>query len=198
MITKKCFQLIAIVMLALPGFIAYGQNAENPVELKKFGMGLHVEQFKLSDVNSDFRTAPTNKIVFTITPSNNFRIEPEIGFGIINDDLKDRSISIGMGGFGMFQKGKTNFYYGLKLEYAYITSEFTDWNIGDNLTEKINRFSIGPAMGAEFFLGDHFSIGGEFGISYMNLKIEDNLYGDRVKKASHITTDSGVLIRFYF
>ena len=174
---------------------------ENTPKLKVFGLGMHIEQFKLIDINMDIVTAPANKIIFTITPTKNFRLEPEVGFNYINDkdkELKDKSIHFGIGGFGMYQRGKTNIYGGLRFEYANISNEYYEWNSGNKQTEKIDRFSIGPAIGAEFFFGQHFSIGGEIGLKYMYLNTKYSQYNDEDNKQDYITTDSGLLLRFYF
>jgi len=179
----------------------YGQdNIDEPFSI--FGLGMHIEQFKLIDITSDITIAPANKVMLTITPNNKFRIEPEIGFNFSNDkenELKNESIHLGVGGFGMYQRGKVNLYGGLRFEYANISVEYLDWNTGDKNTEKINRISIGPAIGAEYFFGKHFSFGGEIALKYMNLKSTDgqNNNGEDSEQA-YFSTDSGLLLRFYF
>jgi hypothetical protein len=202
MIRKPFLLIINIILIISSSTLTYGQKTESSNGLKTFGLGLHIEQFKWTDITMDISTAPANKLILTITPSNNFRLEPEIGFNYLNDkesELKDKSLNFGIGGYGMFQKGKTNIYGGLKFEYANISSEYNDWNTGAKQTEKINRLSVGPAIGAEFFLGEHFSFGGEIGIKYMNLKSKDSQYGDDSDmEQDYITTDSGLLVRFYF
>ncbi len=198
---KLLFLSIVILAILFSNSKIYGQSSENESELKTFGLGLYVEQFKFNDFAMDIRTAPANKIIFTITPTNNFRLEPEIGFNFHNDkdrELKDKSIHFGIGGFAMFQRGKTNIYGGLRFEYANISYEYIHWNSGDKQTEKTNRLAIGPAIGAEFFFGHHFSIGGEIGLKYMNLNAKDSQYNDdKDIKQTYFTTDSAVLLRFY-
>ncbi len=191
---------IAISTIFVSNVQSFGQKSDNSTDLKVFGFGMHIEQFKLTDITMDISTAPANKLVLTITPTNNFRLEPEIGFNNLNNkesELKDKSVHVGIGGYGMFQKGKTNFYGGLKFEYANISTEYTDWN-SDKQTDKIKRFTLGPAIGAEFFFGKHFSFGGEIGIKFMNLKSKDSQNNDWDHKQNYITTDSGLLLRFYF
>ncbi len=194
--------IASILFFSTKGF---SQSAEEKIsEMKVFGMGLHIEQFKMNDLIMDVR-APSNKIILSITPSNNFRIEPEIGFNYINNktsELKDKSISLGLGGFGMYQRGRTNIYGGLRFEYSVFSHEYNQYN-GSNIeelkTEKTNRISIGPAIGAEFFFGKHFSIGGEVGIKYMNFDTKNTRYtNEENTKQDYISTDTGLLCRFYF
>jgi hypothetical protein len=62
---------------------------------------------------------------------------------------------------------------------------------------KYNLFSIGPAFGAEYLFGKHFSLGGEIGLIYTSGKSKDS-QDDEESKYSTFRTDTGVLIRFYF
>ena len=193
---------IAVTTVLFMNSKIYGQDSVDKLKLNMFGLGLHIEQFKLTDITMDIMTAPANKIIFTITPIDNFRVEPEIGFNYINDKESEhivKSIHIGIGSFGMYQRGKTNIYGGLRFEYANISNEYNDWYTDDKETEKINKISIGPAIGAEFFLGQHFSFGGEIGLKYMNFNTKYSKYNnDKTVKQDYITTDSGLLLRFYF
>ena len=194
-----CLCAMAILVMVYSKPNVYGQDSENALDIKAFGLGMHVEQFKLADITMNIPTAPANKIVITISPSKNFRLEPEIGFNVINDknnDLKDRSTFIGIGAYGMFQKGKTNFYGGIKFESGNFSSEYKDWE--DNKeTEKMTRIAIGPAIGMEFFFGKHFSFGGEMALKFMRLKSKDSQYDEEEMKENYISTDSGLVLRFY-
>lgn len=59
-----------------PFSFIYGQGEEEKtMELLKFGMGLHSEQFKLTDISNDLSTAPANKLGFTInTPRKSLEL----------------------------------------------------------------------------------------------------------------------------
>ena len=198
---KIFLSLIVISVIFFSKSQIFGQKTENTSALKVFGLGMHIEQFKWTDIAMDISIAPANKIILTITPKSNFRWEPEIGFNYLNDkesELKDKSIHFGIGGFGMYQKGKTNIYGGLRFEYANISDEYNDWNSGDKQIAKINRLTIGPAIGAEFFFGEHFSFGGEIGLKYVSFKTSGYQSDNQNIKSNYITTDSGLLLRFYF
>jgi hypothetical protein len=101
-----------------PFSFIYGQDEEEKtLELLKFGMGLHREQFKLTDISNDLSIAPANKLGFTINTTQKFRIEPEIGFMYYNPSLidqRDLSLGIGSGVNGNVLKVEDQFLLGLK------------------------------------------------------------------------------------
>jgi hypothetical protein len=184
----------------------FGQTAASTSAIKSFGIGLHVEQFKYNDV-SDFNSAPANKIVLTFNPSSSFRIEPEVGFRSgknTTSNLKNSSINLGLGLFSMSLHNKLNFYYGLRLEYANIQYEDHDSEFSGYGTKTIshatNRFSIGPAIGCEYFLGDNFTFGGEVAIKYASLETTESPKASNYKAvdSNYFTTDAGLFVRFYF
>lgn len=195
----KKVNLLNVVMITFILFSCstmYGQN-RNDSSLKLFGLGLHMEQFRLNDLNLNF--IPANKIIFTINPNNNWRIEPEIGFNNINNkdaELKDKSLSLGIGVLGMYQRGRANIYAGLRFEYSDISHEYLS-GFGKKQTEKLVGLAIGPVVGVEFFFGHNFSIGGEVALKYINLKAKDSQYDDDAEQVT-ITTETGLLLRFYF
>ena len=195
--------IIASIFLINPDL--FGQNEEEIPKIKIFGVGMHIEQFNTVDIwMVGITTVPVNKIVFTISPIKNFRLEPEIGFSSFNDrttDLSYKSLNIGIGGFGMYQLGKTNFYGGLRFEYADMTNEYVQSSSGNGVvvgTEKTIRLEIGPALGAEYFFGSHFSLGGEIGLRHMNIKTNGEQYSGSTNEKKYFTSNMGILLRFYF
>lgn len=188
----------------------YAQDSEESDDLRVFGFGMHIEQFKWLDIASSFSgLTPVNKIMLTITPSNKFRLEPEFGFSYHKNkggsnsntkDLKNRITTIGVGIFGMKQWTKTNIYYGLRIENGSIKNDYEDFNMNGGIsvaTEKINRFSIGPTIGVEYLFGKHFSFGGEIALKSITTKSKDSQYLGEFEE-SYFSTDTGLLIRFYF
>ena len=170
-------------------------------KMKTFGLGLHVEQFKMGDVYTDFAMSPANKVIFTINATNYLRIEPEVGFNFYNDkdnDLKDQSLHTGIGVFYMFQPGKINIYTGVRFELAQIKEEYQSWQTDEKYTDKSVRTTFAPAIGAEYFFGKHFSIGGEVALKYSNLKTKYGNPDNEDRKRTYFSTDTGVLLRFYF
>ena len=71
--------LFAVVFMFNLGFLMAQTESGNL--MKPFGLGLHIEQYKATDIE-DLNTAPANKIAITINPAKFIRVEPEFGFKI--------------------------------------------------------------------------------------------------------------------
>ncbi|MCD4729748.1 MAG: porin family protein [Bacteroidales bacterium] len=196
---KKAILILFALVFSVFMLKSYGQ--EESEKMKTFGLGLHVEQFKMGDVYTDFAVAPANKVIFTINATNHLRIEPEVGFNFCNDkdnDLKDQSLHTGIGVFYMFQPGKVNIYTGVRFELAQINEEYKSWQTEDKYTDKSVRTTFAPAIGAEYFFGKHFSLGAEIALKYSNLKTKYGNPDNEDRKRTYFSTDTGVLLRFYF
>jgi hypothetical protein len=216
---KKITRLAVVITMVFIATTSFAQNftetASDDGDFKKFGLGLHVEQFRLNELMSA-NFVPVNKILFTITPNNKFRIEPAIGYTKSKDTREDNFFSeetlqsgifFGVGGFGMYQAGKTNLYFGIRLEYGTINDEYKSSDTNGNSfirNDKTNRFMVGPAVGAEFFFGKHFSFGGEVALKNYSSKTESTGTNnpapdpDEENKSNFFTTETGLLLRFYF
>ena len=216
---KKLTTFAIVIIMVVTATAAFTQEltpeTTDQTQLEKFGIGLHVEQFRLNELMSS-SFVPVNKIIFTITPNNKFRIEPAIGYtksketrtdNFGNEETLQSGIFIGIGGFGMYQVGKTNLYFGLRVEYGTINDEYKRAdNTGNSFfrNEKTKRFMVGPAVGAEVFLGKHFSFGGEVALKNYSANTERSDTNnptpdpDVENKSNYFTTETGLLVRFYF
>lgn len=162
-------------------------------------MGINVKPINFYDAFIELMMSPANKIIFTINPTKYFRLEPEFVYNSFNDKNEeqiDRSFYWGIGGFGMYQVGKTNFYGGLRFGYLTYLNDYEDYSNGEIGTSKTHLMTIGSAFGAEFFLGKHFSIGGEIGFKYSIMKDKNTQVGE--DDLSFIETDSRFIVRFCF
>ncbi|MGE5356927.1 MAG: outer membrane beta-barrel protein [Deltaproteobacteria bacterium] len=166
-------------------------QTDNVSQIKAFGIGLHLEQFKSSDLFNGFEGMGAfsgNKIIMVFSPSKSFRIEPEIGFTTISIDEEDEKfkfINLGLGVLGMVQHNKLNIYGGLRAEYGLT-------KFGSDSDDKFSNFSISPTLGTEYYLGENFSFGGEFALKYSSTEqFEDS-------KIKFFSTSTGLFIRFYF
>ena len=196
--------IIILSVLIFTSFTIIKAQQEEKTQLKLVGFGLHIEQFKLNDI-TDLSSAPVNKLIVTINPTQNFRIEPEFGFKFGTNDktkLKSSTINFGVGAFGQIQRGKLNIYGGLRFEYGLMSIEDNNYNgmTQTKETDKLNRFMFGPALGGEYFLGDNFSIGGEISVLYVtiNKAIDPKPTGYEDSKSNYTSTNSGLFLRFYF
>ena len=216
---KNLLSLTVIISVLITASSTFAQEftpeTSDQTDLAKFGIGLHVEQFRINELMSS-NFVPVNKIIFTISPSNKFRLEPAIGYTKAKETNKDdfssyettqSGVFFGLGGFGMYQAGKTNLYFGLRLEYGTINDEYTMTDTNGNSffrNEKTKRFMVGPAVGAEFFLGKHFSFGGEVALKNYTANTErtdtnnPTVDPDQENKSNFFSTETGLLVRFYF
>jgi hypothetical protein len=198
--TKQKLIITLILVVIITGNAAImAQTDDNSFTLRTFGLGLHMEQFKWNDLNLDAATPPANKMILTFNVIQNLRIEPVFGFNSYTDkdsERNDNSYHIGCGIYGMKLFNRTNIYAGLKLGNTSYKSERKDWNTDAKRTDKSNLFAIGPGVGCEYFFGKHFSIGGEINLKYSSYKEKDQ---DREDKGTAVlTTDTGLILRFYF
>jgi hypothetical protein len=181
---------------------SYSQTEK--VTLKKFGLGIHVEQFKLSNINNDVDYLSPNKIIFTFN-FRNFRLEPEIGYRTATDNnSKDKVSAFGfaIGFMGMSQHGRLNFPIGVRIKDDIFTEKSATSNFNGNPTEfkeTTTVLSAGPVVGAEYFLGDNFSIAGEIGLMFSAISSKhDEAFNGPETDISEFNTDTGLLVRFYF
>lgn len=207
----KRYLLGIFVALTMSGF---SQSEDSKVQPPLFGLGLNLTQFQYSDLYSyELYGAPANNLMLTVSPLKALRIEPEFGYMSFKrettdgngqkHDLRNKISAFGVGVFGMMQRGKTNLYGGVRYEMAAITSEWLDveydWTFGTASyfirEDKSTRSTISPTVGAEYFLGDHFSIGGEF--SFRIMSITTKYYGGPTEKESQTATGAGLQMRFY-
>lgn len=211
----KAKNIILVAALSLFSTAGFSQESESSNSVPLIGIGINLTQFRMVDLWDDYYGAPANKLMITVSPLKYLRIEPEVGFfshsyedQVGNGqkfDLKDRLLTFGAGLFGMYQKGNTNMYGGLRFESASIKDEYLEqtgydinWNPIYAVSEsESSRTTFSPTIGAEYFLGEHFSIGGEFGIRIMSIKSE--YPGSSTTDKSNMTsTDAALQMRIYF
>lgn len=203
---------IVIILMLIATTTVFGQEESTVQEMKKFGFGLHVEQFKTQDIMSS-TIMPANKLILVMSPNNSFRVEPSIGFSNSKDEFGDTNFSgtqtskgiyIGIGAFYMYQAGKTNLYFGLRLEHGKIIEEskYTSNGFKDFNKTETKRFMFAPTLGAEYFFAKHFSFGGEFSLKNYSSKSSytstNNPSPSDENDAKYFSTDTGLLLRFYF
>ncbi len=182
---KRQLCLLTIILLILTPGIIQANNGGNSIEIKSFGVGLHMQQFTLSDISSEVMV-PANKLLLLYS-TNLFRVEPEFAFfNYKYKESKSRGLFFGLGLFGMYQIEQTNIYYGVRTGFSFISMD--DVYYDDDMT----RFEIGPAVGAEYFFSNYFSIGGEISIRYSSID------SGMSENETMMATNTGLLLRFYF
>ncbi len=189
--THSIASMIIVLILCLPAINAIGQNGENDFEMKKFGLGLHIQQINIIDL-ADESLFPANKVLLAFNnEARSFRTELEFGLIYANNTeykMKTTGLHFGFGFFGMQLIEKTNIYYGGRLGFGRMKR-----SNGFDYTSSLLAF--GPCLGVEYFFSSRFSIGGEINIKFMTNSEDDyiDLFDNRV-----VSTNTGLILRFYF
>ena len=154
--------------------------------------------------NSDtygFYDYPANRITFPIHSTSKLMIEPEIGFYQRKEKQDNdlyRGVQVGLGLNRLYLKNKLTIYPGIKTGINWNTRVN---NIGEEFETmfRYTTISIGPVIGAEYFFGERFSLGGEIGLKYASKKIHrEPEEDDEEENDVFWFTDTGVRLRFYF
>jgi hypothetical protein len=191
------FALLCIIVLIGVSKVDGQSSNEEGLQLRPFGLGLHVEQFRFMDLyTSDSYNSITSNFLLIFNAGQHFRIEPEIGILSINnkdDDNPSIGISLGSGFYGMVNKNNVNIYSGIKVNFN--TTKYDNYN-GDEV--KLSLLKLGPAIGGEYYFSPNFSFGGEICLKYTSIKqsVDDNNTDD--EEVSYISTESGLFVRFFF
>jgi hypothetical protein len=173
--------LLAASILAAALAVPAGASAQASQPARpKLGVGVAV-------VPSGPLTA--TEIYAPISVAPNLRVEPSVGILTIDTGpVSTRDLTLGAGVFALMRIGPgTDLQYGgrLKLGFASVS---TDGPGGDDSGTDV---VLAGALGAEHWLGDHFSLGLEGQLGYYSLS---TVSGD----ASGLFTEGVVLARAYF
>lgn len=183
-------KLVAAVSLAL---CASGAPAAD------FGLGV--------SVRSDDGT-----LYVPIDISKSFRLEPSVRYASA-EQTGDRmhaeadDLEIGVGVFGLTQITEAaRLYYGARL--AYVDRQEDGSSLGNTLLmtweNDQDGYRVGPAIGFEYLIGKHFSVGGEASYTFVELEGESvttTEYNFGLVTQSRIDTDddsSGTQTRLIF
>lgn len=177
----------------------------------RFGLGVGISDAGLNvPVFGDVETLLSPSSFFLPITLASFRVEPEIGYfrtsttESLDDDEAEASATIlqfGVGIFSLNRAGGTVIYYGARVG---ITRQSASLNFSgeaapDDVEASSTNFFVGPAVGGDHFLGDHFSLGGEVQVLYTSIGQEDVEEDDAPEvSSSFIRTRAVFLIRWHF
>jgi hypothetical protein len=192
--------LFFILIIGLSRVIA--QVSDDQPVIRKFGLGLRIEQYEIGGINSsNIMSKPIDKITFSFSALNNFRIEPELGFRLKKQesDIVYQFV-IGSGFFLMHRFSRINFYGGIRFGIGFGNYFLYENYYNQTRNYKITqaRKSIAPTLGLEYLFYKHFSIGGELSIKHTSTE-SSSIYSDVVvpdeKQNTYLT---GITLRYYF
>jgi len=175
--------LFVIAAFAVP---AQGQSTDGDT---KVGVGVFYEAV---DRNFDGVDGNVTVTVPILLPS--VRLEPQIGYSLTSrsvtgeDDETDAILEIGGGAFKTLRTyDNADVYAGGRIGLLHRSQS------SGNTTLSETGFFIGPAVGGEYHLSDHFSLGAEAGLFYRGIPTpeEDDL------SLSTIRTNGRLFVRVY-
>ncbi len=179
---------------------------ESPQKATRFGIGVTLgRNLALFDDEGEafFLPAGLSNFYFPVLMPQGFRLEPEFGYWRYSYSSENgfeysRSYSnlrFGLGVFPMRQTDKVVLYYGLRL--GLIFTSWSEESNGDKEDDSRTDFSIGPALGGEYFFSDHLSLGGEAQLNYIFVGQWD--YDDDIDRSESIISNRALLfVRWYY
>jgi hypothetical protein len=182
-----------------------------------FGMGWRSSNL-LSDaslfISEDITVIPGNRIVFTIDPHPNFRIQPEFGYfhsshksETLSEDIGGSNLVFALGAYGKWKIERTNLYGGLKYTTGKITYDDVQSSYNPNppynytyskVTKVITNNGLGIVFGGEYLLSNHFSVGTEIGVHSIKTKSKYESSSDDPFESNSFLTETNLMLRFYF
>jgi hypothetical protein len=151
--------------------------------------------------------APTIFVPITVTPW--FRLEPEVGIyrssftetysnggptTPFSVTVTTSTVHVGTGAFGVTSRERFTLYYGARVGYLRDSrTESATSHASDRIT--IPGFFFAPAIGGEYFLSDHVSLGAEVQVRFSSWDWNREREGFSGTSAA---THGAVVLRFYF
>jgi len=171
-----------------------------PQEDVTVGLGVSINTLDLALADGSGRTASLSPFTFTLpVTTSSFRLDPEIGFFRSSQSTDQRSQSqsvftAGTGAFYLSQYDNAQLLIGgrLGLRRRGFTQEFGD----DEESRSAIDFLIGPAVGGEYYMSPHFSIGVEARFIYVNRGTSEETPED--VSASQLRTSGVASLRVHF
>lgn len=203
----KNLTILAIAVICFLQIVKAQKN--DSLILRPFGMGVNVEHYIIGDIISQDIDYPayTDNIIFTFNIENVFRIEPEIGFSTIKDTMGSSQggasttntvMKYGITFAYLFQKGNVNFSPGIHLQASdFKLTERYNGGFPSTSTTTISTVSLGPELGAEYYITKHFSFGANISFLYTSSTLK-NANSGYPETLTAFNTSTGLVVRFFF
>ena len=188
------FSLISLLSIHLLS----AQTADsNNNQLRLFGIGVG---FQTSDLDL-YNWISGSNLIFTINIDDDFRLEPEFGYSKHKSDhdgviTEWKNFVFALNSSLVILKEDVCITPGIKLGFA-INRGYNEYPTGEESNWKGNSFIIGPIIGLEYLISEHFSIGGELGLIFSSMEADETWDNSPYTKKQSLTT-AEVKFRFYF
>lgn len=169
---RRLLALFALLLLLSSGSVAaQPDTGEGPT----VGIGVTLPPTAIGPVLPGDRALPigfTAPVTFSIV-----RLEPQVGYVRVerSDSGGSRStsvLSLGVGSFYLVRFDQTLLLTGARIGFARTVTTappaVTPSSTDDQRPRKTVDFFLGPALGGEHYVSDHFSVGAEVHLLYVN------------------------------
>ncbi len=132
------------------------------------------------------------------------RIEPEVGYFTTSRSFSDSrghdyeskftNLRVSLGILKLSRSGSTQYQYGVRAGLIRTTQK-SGYTVSGETRSK-NDYFVGPEIGAEYMLDEHFSVGAEAGINYAHIGDLDDSEDD--VSEWFISTRTSVVVRWFY
>jgi hypothetical protein len=205
---RLSFRLLVCIAVLLPsaGPALAEESRSEPTFRGGIGASLGIENLVLVDEGglTNYPLGATGLYVPMIV-SDKVKVEPEFGFYRYSssyDGGYESSYNMFRFGLGIFYASflgkETLVYLGIRGGILYNQRTYSsDYNPDTEERSKAD-FYIGPAVGAEHFLSDHFSLGAEVQFNYVHEGNWENGGYDDDRSTYYLSNNTHFFARFYF
>lgn len=199
-----CALLCGLVCLLI---FSPARAEEQGLEPAKFriGLGTSLGSDMLVTGDLDWMLLPVSFSNFYIpmTIADMITIEPEFGYFRYGSSESDHDyeasndlIRFGMGLFYTPILGRTALHFGIRFGIISYSSKYSEEGFSDEQSK--TDFFIGPAVGAEYFFSDQFSLGAEVQLNYIDIGDWESDEFSNGSDKYYFSNRTHVFIRFYF
>jgi hypothetical protein len=186
--------LLALLASSPPPTLAQPKQGDPPT----IGLGVALQTAAIAPSSAASSAAP---YAFTVPITfNRVRLEPQFGYVRRSQSEASQSQSIsaltfGTGAFYQVDAGSTRLLAGGRIGVTREVQTFESGSAPDERLASVNLF-LGPAVGGEYYVSEHFSVGAEAHFYYINLGQPDEAPPER--SASVVRTGGAAFLRFHF
>lgn len=191
----RCFLLFSLALLSAPQpSQAQPERGAPPT----FGIGVTVNTAAINPSRLETEAAPLG---FTVPITfGTVRLEPQFGYVRQRQSSEARTetasaLTFGTGAFYRVPFGTTIFLAGGRIGITREVRTLTPTDAPSERAATVNLF-VGPSVGGEHYVSDHFSIGAEARFYYVNLGQREDAPPER--SASILRTGGAAFLRFHF
>jgi hypothetical protein len=197
---------------------AFAQSSSSAVH-GRVGLGVSISDAgEILVAGSDYTVPVIPTILVPINLFSRFRVESEVGGyrdSSIDETALTASVSatytrtsslirFGVGAFGIASKDRFSLYYGGRVGYQRYHQSSKSGSSSSSRTDEsftypvIPAWVFAPTIGAEYFLSDRLSLGGEAQVRFISWNAVSERNPDESVSGTSSSTRGSLVLRFYF